>query len=326
MLCIRHNITNPYFNLAAEEYFLRESDQEYFLLYIDEPSVLIGKHQNAYAEINYEFIRKNNIKVVRRISGGGAVWHDQGNLNFSFIRNGIVGELVNFRRYMLPVLDFLIGLGLNANFEGKNSIVINGFKVSGNAEHVYKNRILHHGTLLFNTNLANLTEALQVDTKKYFDRAVKSIRSQTINIIDQIKSGMNIAEFKDVFMRHIMAENHNSEIYKMTDSDYQKIHALIENKYSTWEWNYGYSPGYELIRMTNLIGNELKINLKVEKGYISKASITCDQLKLTILEKLEKALAGQKHKEDIILEILSQDWFKDIFERADPDAWLKVFF
>jgi len=326
MLCIRHNISDPYFNLAAEEYFLRESDREYFLLYINEPSVIIGKHQNAYAEINYSFIRKNKIKVVRRISGGGAVWHDQGNLNFSFIRNGREGELVNFRRNMLPVLDFLKGFGLNADFQGKNSIVLDGFKVSGNAEHVYKKRILHHGTLLFNTNLSNLEEALQVDPKKYFDRAVKSIRSKTINFIDQINNGMNITQFGDVFLQRIMTDNFNAEIYKLTDSDNQKIHLLINNKYSTWEWNFGYSTGYELNRMIDISGNEFRIYLKIEKGFISKANITSYLLNSILQEKLETDLTGQSHREENILRILGHNEFKDIFKRANPDEWVNLFF
>jgi lipoate---protein ligase len=326
MLCIRHNITDPFFNLAAEEYFLRESKQEYFLLYLNEPSVIIGKHQNAYAEINYAFIRKNNIKVVRRISGGGAVWHDQGNLNFTFIGNGKEGELVNFRKYMQQVIDFLNEFGLDASFQGKNSLAIHGFKVSGNAEHVYKNRILHHGTLLFNTNLESLEEALRVNPGKYFDRSVKSIRSKTTNIIDHLNNGINITQFGDIFMGGILAEQQDAEIYELTGSDNQNIHSLIKNKYSTWEWNFGYSPGYELNRMINISGNEVKINLKVEKGYIRKANITGNLLNQVLQEKLETDLTGQRHREDIILEILNQREFKDILERINKEEWIKVFF
>ena len=326
MLCIRHNISDPYFNLAAEEYFLRESDREYFLLYINEPSVIIGKHQNAYAEINYSFIRKNKIKVVRRISGGGAVWHDQGNLNFSFIRNGREGELVNFRRNMLPVLDFLKGFGLNADFQGKNSIVLDGFKVSGNAEHVYKKRILHHGTLLFNTNPERLEEALRVNPGKYFDRSVKSIRSKTTNVTDHLNNGMSITQFVDVFMGRILAQQNDAELYELTDSDNQNIRSLIKNKYSTWEWNFGYSPEYELNRMIDISGNEFRIYLKIEKGFISKANITSYLLNSILQEKLETDLTGQRHQEDIILGILSQGEFKNIYKQINHEEWIKAFF
>ena len=326
MLCIKHNITNPYFNLAAEEYFLRKSDEEYFLLYINEPSVIIGKHQNAYTEINYAFIRKNNIKVVRRISGGGAVWHDQGNLNFAFIRNGKESELVNFRKYIMQVIGFLNSLGLNAIFQEKNSIVINDSKISGNAEHVFRSRILHHGTLLFNTNLENLEDALRVNPGKYSDRSVKSIRSKTSNIIDHLNNGMTITQFGDIFMRFTMAENQDSEMYELTDPDYQNINSLVKDKYSTWDWNFGYSPEYEINWITHISGQEIRIILKVEKGFIKKANIRSNLLSQSLKDKLETDLSGQRHKEDIILGILQRDEFKDIFENFNPEEWIQIFF
>ena len=326
MLCIKHNITNPYFNLAAEEYFLRKSDEEYFLLYINEPSVIIGKHQNAYAETNYAFIRKNNIKVVRRISGGGAVWHDQGNLNFAFIRNGKESELVNFRKYIMQVIGFLNSLGLNAIFQEKNSIVINDSKISGNAEHVFRSRVLHHGTLLFNTNLENLEEALRMNPGKYSDRSVKSIRSKTSNIIDHLNNGMTITQFGDIFMRFTMAENQDSEMYELTDPDYQNINSLVKDKYSTWDWNFGYSPEYEINWITHISGQEIRIILKVEKGFIKKANIRSNLLSQSLKDKLETDLSGQRHKEDIILGILQRDEFKDIFEKFNPEEWIQIFF
>lgn len=326
MLYIRHNITDPCINIAAEEYFLQESQYEYFLLYSNEPSVIIGKHQNAYAEINYDFIRKNNFKVVRRISGGGAVWHDPGNLNFSFIGNGKPGELVNFRKYMQPVLDFLTGMGLNANFEGKNSISVNGYKVSGNAEHVYKNRILHHGTLLFNTNLAAMAEALGVDPHKYHDRAVKSVRSNTTNISDQLNRRMNISEFGDVFFRYIVERDAGGRIIDLEDSDHHKIQILADNKYSKWEWNFGYSPPYELKRIINIAGSSTGISLQVEKGRIIKIKITGNFPDPSLMNKLEAVLTGQKHREETITGILKQDEFVDLLNIMDIENWIKMFF
>jgi lipoate-protein ligase A len=326
MLCIRNDITDPYFNIAAEEYFLQESDQEYFLLYINEPSVIIGKHQNAYAEINYDYIRENNIKVVRRISGGGAVWHDPGNLNFSFIRNGREGELVNFRRHMQPVLNFLTELGLKASFEGKNSIVVNRYKVSGNAEHVFKNRILHHGTLLFNTNLTDLSEALQVDSQKYLDRAVKSVRSSTTNIADQLSIKMNIKEFGNIFFQHIIKEDPDSRIIELKSSDNQKIKDLVNYKYSKWEWNFGYSPPYKLNRMVDISGFHLGIFLQVEKAHIIKITISGNLLESSLRETLESALTGQKHEEDTIIGILKQAELRDVSNRINPEELIKVFF
>ena len=146
MYCITSNNTNPYFNLAAEEYFFREFKENIFMIWQSEPAVIVGKHQNTLAEINYEYIRNNNIKVARRLSGGGTVYHDQGNINFTFIVNGKEGKLVNFNRFIEPVINFLNNLSVNAEFQAKNNIIVNNRKISGNAEHIYKERILHHGT------------------------------------------------------------------------------------------------------------------------------------------------------------------------------------
>lgn len=326
MIYIRHDITDPYFNIAAEEYFLRESDREYFLLYMNEPSVIIGKHQNAYAEIDYDFIRDNNVKVARRISGGGAVWHDQGNLNYSFIKNGREGELVNFRKHMQPVLDFLIELELNASFEGKNSLVVDGYKISGNAEHVYKNRVLHHGTLLFDTNLDNLVKALEGDTHKYTDRAVKSIRSKTTNINDLLKTRMSITEFRDIFVKFIIAGDTEGKIIDMENSDNQKIQILTDNKYSQWEWNFGYSPPYKLNSTVDISGSKLGISLQVEKGRIINVNITGDLAEPSLREKLESALTGQKHEADTIIGILKHAEFNNYFNMINAENWIRAFF
>jgi len=306
MIYIRNDITDPYFNIAAEEYFLRNSSDEYFLVYINDPSVIIGKHQNAYAETKYPFVRKNNIKVVRRISGGGAVWHDYGNMNFAFIKNGKEGELVNFRKYMQPVLDFLLKLGLDAAFKGKNTLEVKGYKVSGNAEHVYKNRIIHHGTLLFDTNISMLNEALKVDPQKYIDRSVKSVRASVANINEMLGSKMTFNEFSDAFVNHIISGDTDSKISNINNYDFRQIQLLTENKYSTWDWNFGYSPRYQLNNKASIAGSDFIILLEVEKSIIKKIRISGDLLSPSMMEKVEQELIGVKHDEKTIEVILAK--------------------
>jgi len=183
MLIINDLRTDPYFNLAAEEYALKNFKADCFMLWRNEPSIIVGKHQNTLAEINLDYVKKRNIKVGRRLSGGGAVFHDLGNLNFTFISTGAQeNRLVDFRRFTMPILEVLQNLGIEAVFEGRNDLTIHGRKFSGNAEHVWKNRILHHGTLLFSSVLTDLSEALKVDPLKFRDKAVKSIRSRVTNI------------------------------------------------------------------------------------------------------------------------------------------------
>jgi len=210
MLCIRHDITDPYFNLAAEEYFLKESNREFFILYINDPSVIAGKHQNVYAEINLNHVRENNIKVARRISGGGTVWHDHGNLNFSFIREGTDGDMVNFRKYTSPIVDVLLRLGIPAQFKEKNSIVVNNLKISGNAEHIFKNRVLHHGTLLFSSDLTGMSKALTTGQMKYQGRAITSVWGSGNSVMKYSAISWNVI----LIQRLILLQNQNMQPFR----------------------------------------------------------------------------------------------------------------
>ena len=162
MQCLISTNRDIYFNLALEEYLLMHEVDDYFVLWQSEPAVVVGKHQNTLAEINYRFVSEKNIRVARRLSGGGTVYHDQGNLNFTYIANGEPGKLVDFKRFIEPVIHFLGTLGIDAQQGLKNEILVRGKKISGNAEHVYKNRVLHHGTLLFHSDLHLLRECLRV--------------------------------------------------------------------------------------------------------------------------------------------------------------------
>jgi lipoate-protein ligase A len=326
VLCIRYDITDPFFNLAAEEYFLKESDQEFLILYINDPSVIIGKHQNAYGEINLEYVRENHIKVVRRISGGGTVWHDHGNLNFSFIRNGKEGNLVNFFKYSVPILDVLHKLDLNAEFKGKNSITINGLKISGMAEHIHKNRVLHHGTLLFKSDLSALVEALRADSAKYHSRAVKSVRSRTANISDLLNEKLEMAELRDEIFNHVMELNTGSDFYNLTASDHKAIQRLVHDKYSTWEWNFGYSPNYIFERKVIISGHNIDIFLRIEKGVIVEAKLSGDIFPESAVKKLESILLQRKHEENTIFEIMNQGDFKKFLHPADMENLIKSFF
>jgi len=183
MLCIENNHTDPYFNLAVEEYLLRNFGEDCFMLWRNKASIIVGKHQNALAEINYDYVKENNIDVIRRLSGGGTVFHDLGNLNFTFIQNVNKNEnIVDFKRYIEPIVKVLQQQGVNAKHEGRNDIMIGGRKVSGNAEHVFKKRVLHHGTLLFSSEISNLSKALKVNPLLYQDKGVKSVKSRVANI------------------------------------------------------------------------------------------------------------------------------------------------
>jgi lipoate-protein ligase A len=326
MLCIIRHETDPYFNLAAEEYVLKYFKQDCFMLWRNEPAIIVGKHQNTLAEINAEFVKENQIRVVRRLSGGGAVFHDLGNLNFTFIASGEHHQLVDFRKFTFPILEVLEKLGIEAKFEGRNDLTIGGRKFSGNAEHVYKSRVLHHGTLLFSAEMADLSGALNVDPDKFTDKAVKSVRSRVTNISEHLQSPMTVLEFRDHIMNHIRETTANTQIYRFTEEDIQAINRLREEKYITWEWNYGYSPKYNFTKAIKTNGGKLEVALEVVNGTIEKARFYGDYFNKLDPSDIESALEGTIHSESAISERLDRFDVSQYFLKVSREELLTALF
>jgi len=295
MICIERKNTNPYFNLAAEEYVLKEFTDDVFMLWRNEPCIVAGKHQNTLAEINLDFVKENNIPVVRRITGGGTVFHDLGNLNFTFIKNGETNKLVDFRKFTQPIIEVMASLGIEAKFEGRNDLTIKGRKFSGNAEHVYKNRVLHHGTLLFSAQLTSLSKALKVDPSKFEDKAVKSVRSRVTNISEHLSKQMDVIEFKNLIQDHIAERSEDFRVIEFNDDDIRHIERLVAEKYNTWDWNFGYSPKYNFKHNIRTNGGHIEFNFEVKNGIINKAKIFGDYFSVRDTSEIESLLTGQLH-------------------------------
>ncbi len=306
MLILDSPSTDPYFNIAAEEYLLKETDGDFTFIYINDPSIIIGKHQNAYAEINLPYILEKEIPVVRRISGGGTVWHDPGNVNFSFILNGKEGQLVNFREYAGPVLSYLQNLNIPAEFGSRNEILIEGRKISGNAEHVYRNRVLHHGTLLFSSDLGALQAALGTEHGKYRDRAVQSVRSKVVNILEFMDPKTKVSTFRKNLVNHLTGFFKSSERYELSRNDMAGVKELVSKKYGTRQWNIGYSPRYQMSREIDWNGHPVFIHLEVEKGKIMRIDIKSGDADPAFFDRLPGMLAGMDHDPDEIRERLSE--------------------
>ncbi len=303
MLILDSPYTDPRYNIATEEYLLKETTGDYAFFYVNIPSLIIGKHQNAYAEVNLDFIRTNEIPVIRRISGGGTVWHDMGNLNFCFILNGEEGKLVNFREYAGPVVDFLNGMNVKASFGPRNEILVNNLKISGNAEHIHRRRVLHHGTLLFDADLHALEGALRVDKEKYSDRAVQSVRSSVTNISQYLGGKSDMAAFRSSLVKYFLDTRPGASGFTLGKDYERRIQALAEDKYSSWEWNFGYSPKYSLVREFGIDGTIYFLDLYVEKGIIKEISLSADGEDRVQLAEMETALKGEIHKPDHIAEV-----------------------
>jgi len=268
--CLTHSSLDPYFNLAVEEYLLKNFTDDFFIIWRSERSIVVGKHQNALAEINHDFVRNQNIHVARRLSGGGTVFHDPGNVNFTFIRSVKEISEVNFRIFTEPVIRSLQKLGIAAYTTGRNDLMLDGKKISGNAEHVYRKRVLHHGTLLFNSDLAKLKGALNVDLSRFDDKSIQSNRSPVTNISEYLKEPFPVEDFAGFIFSDIQNTFQDKKLFRLSEEDIAAVNRLKDEKYATWDWIYGYSPRYVFRNKIQMPSGEIKIEMTVVKGIIEE--------------------------------------------------------
>jgi len=279
---------DPYFNLASEEYLLKHTEGYYIYLWINAPSVIVGVNQNALQEVNLDYTSKNDVKVVRRLTGGGAVYHDFGNLCYTVIAPFDQTQ-DNYKKFTTPVIEYLNTLGIEATFSGRNDILVEGKKISGNAQVVHKGRIMHHGTILYDTNSGNLAKSLNPNKLKMESKGIKSVRSRVTNLKDHLPEDFTM----DMFFEGLSA--YLKKDYKQTfftDEDKQAILTLVKNKYSTYEWNIGYSPKGKNKLEAKFSFGVLEVTFDTENGLIKNPMISGDFFTKKDLSTLLKKLDG----------------------------------
>ena len=323
MKCIYNPSTDAYFNLAAEEYLLKHFADDVFMLWRNDKAVIVGKYQNSAAEINLDFVQEHGIKVVRRQTGGGAVFHDLGNVNYTFIGTKGSGD---FRTFSEPILRVLNEMGVPAKFEGRNDLTINGMKFSGTAQCVYKDRILHHGTLLFASEMDDLTAALKVNPLKFKDKAVKSVRKRVTNISEHLPTPMSVTDFIEVVMRNVSQNSENAGSYELSEHDIQEISKLRDDKYSTWDWNFGTSPKFGYTKQIRTGGGNVELNLDVEKGLITAIKFYGDFFSQKEPSYFERLFLHQKYEPENIRHIIQSVEINDYFRNVTLEEMMELFF
>ncbi|MCK1992912.1 lipoate--protein ligase [Peribacillus muralis] len=321
-------ITDPRINLAIEEYALKHLniDETYLLFYINRPSIIIGRNQNTIEEINADYVDGEGITVVRRLSGGGAVYHDLGNLNFSFITKDDGESFHNFKKFTQPVVETLEKLGIHAELSGRNDILAEGKKISGNAMFSTKGRMFSHGTLLFQSEMDHIVSALKVKKDKIESKGIKSIRSRVANIADFLKEPMTVEEFRSFLLQNIFKDSGGVTEYVLTEEDWAQIHKISEERYQSWEWNYGKSPKFNLQNSHRFPVGSVDIRLEVNKGIIENCKIYGDFFGVGEIADIERKLTGIRYDKDTIMNVLDEIDVRHYFGNVTKEEILTLIY
>ncbi|MBA4535692.1 lipoate--protein ligase [Bacillus aquiflavi] len=321
-------ITDPRINLAIEEYALKNLDinETYLLFYINEPSIIIGKNQNTIEEINTDYVEKNQIHVVRRLSGGGAVYHDLGNLNFSFITKDDGDSFHNFRKFTEPVIKALQKLGIQAELSGRNDIIAGGRKISGNAQFSTKGRMFSHGTLLFDSEIDHVVSALKVKKDKIESKGIKSIRSRVTNISELLSEKMTIEQFRTLLLTYIFNETEQIPTYNLTEGDWKNIDQISKERYQNWEWNYGKSPKFNVQHSYRFPVGQIDIRMEIVKGIIERCKIYGDFFGVGDVEEFEKKLNGIRYDKEEIKKALTAVDVKYFFGNVTKEEVINLIY
>ncbi len=321
-------INDPRINLALEEFALRNFNhgQDYLLFYINEPSIIIGRNQNTLEEINHEYVTQMGIHVVRRMSGGGAVYHDHGNLNFSFITNYDKASLNNFKKFTTPVINVLKKLGLDAEMSGRNDILVDGRKISGNAQYSTTKRMFSHGTLLFDANLGEVANALNVKMSKIQSKGHKSVRSRVANISEFLDKKMSTLEFREMLLKGLYDDREDFETYHLTEEEWKRVYELRDEKYANWDWNFGRSPAFNIQRTRRFPSGEIDLRLNVEKGYIESIKIYGDFFGKEPVVELENLLAGVRYEPEDLQNALEGTDLNEFFGDVDRNEFFDLLY
>lgn len=325
MLVVMLSSHNPYFNLATEEYFLKQREEEFFLLWRNAPCVVVGRNQNTRKEINYEYVTEHQIPVVRRLTGGGTVFHDLGNLNFTLIQRGVEDRFGNYEVFAKPVIEALGELGVTATLSGRNDLLIGDQKFCGQAQTMWHGRLMHHGCILFSANVEALVSALKVNPLKIKSKGIDSVRSRVTNIETHLPSPCSVEGFAELLKNRFLAVEGNT-LYEVTAEDLQAIEQLVREKYETFDWNFGFSKEYSFQKDSRFSAGTITVSMEIRENAIWEMEIAGDFFGVKPLEELEEALKGVPYEEGAVKAALEQENLKEYMAGISVDEMLTAMF
>ena len=327
MYYIESTSNDPHFNLALEQYVFDKLDQnqDYFMLWQNDNAIIVGKHQNTIGEINAPYVKEHDIQVVRRLSGGGAVYHDMGNINFTFIADTGDASKFDFSTFCRPVVKALRSIGVPAEINGRNDMTVDGKKFSGNSQYMKHGRVMHHGTLMFDSDLEVVSQALAVSRDKIESKGLKSVRSRVTNIKPYVKEDISTQDFLRI-LREFMFEEYDLKPYPLTDADIEAVKALQHEVYDKWEWNYGRSPACQIQKERRVEGcGKLEVHMDVARGgEITALSFFGDYFGNGDSHELAQRLIGKPLEESALRAALEGVEIGDYFNKMDKDTFLSI--
>ena len=325
MNLIINNSTDPAFNLALEEYLLAGTNLDAIMLWRNYKAAIIGKNQNALEEIDVDYIKKHNIPVIRRQSGGGAVFHDLGNMNFTIINKAGGGDFSDYEKFTSPIIDFLHELGVCAELRGRNDLVIGGMKFSGNAQAVKNGRIMHHGTILYNADFGDLAGALKPNEAKIESKGIKSVRSRVTNVAAHLLAPMPAEDFFHKLCDYFLNNTKDIAEYTLTDADIKATNLLKDEKYSRWEHNFGKSPDYTYEKSVKLPAGFIDVRIFAANGIIEDVKIYGDFFGELDVSDLESRLKGIKHERPAVENAIRDLPLQKYIYGINPEEFTSLF-
>lgn len=302
MRLIKNTSTDTFFNMAAEEYFLTTVTEPLVMLWRNARTVVIGRNQNALQEVNADFVKQNNIDVVRRLTGGGAVFHDLGNINFTVIQRHEAGLYQNYEYFTAPVCEYLQSLNVNACFAGRNDLLIEGRKFSGNAQVVLGKNIMHHGTIMFNANVSELVGALKPNPLKISSKSIKSVQARVTNVAEHLATSLSADEFYEQLLDAFAERGY--KLTSVSPEEQQQINNLADSKYRTWDWNFGRAPNYSLTKEKLFDFGIVQVQLDISKGLIVDIKIYGDFFGILDIRELTTKLRGVRYNREGVCQAL----------------------